>query len=665
MTTRFTRAIKRRLAIAATLLAGAVIAASDPNTAVRREFVQAYAAANFTVNPASTGLPASVLTTDSSALQAYVLYPYIQAVRLRSALQQPGRDAAALDITIQNFLQMQNGAPATRELRRAWLLDLAARQQWLLFQGNLPSTSDAELRCLAVQPQIAAEASAEQASAALNTLRDLWLSPNRLPAACNAPFEWARSRQGISPELIEQRARLVLKAGNTALARDLLAMLPAAQAEPLRQWVILIDKPQQAIDALLANPGIKVEPVALQDGWLRLARKDQDAALDRLPKLIRTRQLSDAAASPYVLSVALTLSWSRRSEALPYFARVLPADMNDSAREWQVRAALWVQDWPRVLQSIAAMPEVLRTQARWRYWQARAAEQSGDMNTARALYQTLVSNDDNYFAAMAAARLKTGYAPHAQPLPIDAAASQRIAAQPGMQRARELLAVQLRDDAGTEWTQAFATLQLGEHIAAAQLAHDWGWHDQAVALTARLGLYNDYEFLYPQPYDPEVSAAAKLSGLSTDLIYGVMRQETLFRADARSAANARGLLQLLPETARLTARKFNLPAPRADDLYNPVVNVPLGAVYLKSLIDSFDGQVVLALAAYNAGPGAAKRWQPAQALDSDIWIENIPYNETRSYVQRILWHSLVFHWLRNGKPLDTQSWLAPVSPPAA
>jgi soluble lytic murein transglycosylase len=141
-----------------------------------------------------------------------------------------------------------------------------------------------------------------------------------------------------------------------------------------------------------------------------------------------------------------------------------------------------------------------------------------------------------------------------------------------------------------------------------------------------------------------------------------MRQETLFRADAASSANARGLLQLVPETARITARKLRLPVPSADDLFNPAVNVPLGAMNLKSLIDDYAGQVTLALASYNAGPAAMRRWLPAQAMEPDIWIENIPYNETRNYVQKVLWHSLVFNWLRTGKPVDTQSWLVKVQP---
>jgi peptidoglycan lytic transglycosylase len=647
----------RPLTVVIMLMSSIVIAASDPNTAVREEFLQATAAVKV----------GSLAASDSNALQAYILYPYLQAARLQLALIQKTRDAVTLDQSIGDFLLAQGTAPVVRNLRRAWLLDLAARQEWAQFLANLPaSAGDAEQRCLAVTAQLSVVSGNTNAATMVDllggSLTSLWLNANRQPSACNPPFEWARANNIITVELIEQRARLALKSGNAALARELADMLPRDRAEPLRQWALLIEKPQQAIDALIARPHIKVESAALQDGWLRLARNDQDAALHRWSRLLRARGLDKTTGSPYALSLALALSWSRRDEALQYFARVVPADMTEQAHEWRVRAALWATDWRTVRQGIAAMPETLRAQARWRYWLARANEQLKDADAARALYEELVTRDDNYYAAMAAARLGADYAPHPQPLPENVAAMQTLSRLPAMQRVRELLAVQLRSEAEAEWSQIFATLQPGEHLAAAQLAHEWAWHDQAVATAARLGLYYDYQFLYPQPYDPEVNAAVKLSGLTADLIYGVMRQETLFRPDAQSAANARGLLQLLPDTARIVARKNNLPIPGEDDLFNPAVNVPLGAVYLKSLVDSFDGQVVLALASYNAGPNAARRWLPANAMESDVWMENIPYNETRNYVQRVLWHSLVFHWLRTDKPLDTRAWLAKVQP---
>ena len=640
-----------RFAIITLLLVTTLTAASDPDTEVRREFRQAWVSLDSAAN------------TDSAALRGYVLYPYLQAARLQHALTQAGHDSALLDQQIKAFLTAQQGLPVVRELRRSWLLDLATRQQWSEFLVHLPAdTSDVELKCWQASAMLAVAPDSEQRALLDQLIPKLWLSGNHLPAACNAPFDWGRGHGVITATLIEQRARLVLKAGDTEFARELALNLTEKQAEPIKQWAILIEKPQQAFDALIANPGIKVEDAILQDGWSRFVRKDVDAALTRFSAFIKSRGFAPEAASPYAQSLALSLSWSRRSEALGYFAQVLATDKTDQGHEWHARAALWAGDWPLVVRVISEMPESLKSQARWRYWLARAQQQMRNDSSFRALYEALVATDDNYFAAMAAARLGVRYVPHLQSLVVDSSATRQLAAQPVMQRMHELISVNLRAQASAEWNAVASTWSPEQQLAVMRLISDWGWYEQVVAVTARMGQYNDYELLYPQPYDPAVTAAARLTGLTADLIYAQMRQESLFRADAVSSANARGLLQLLPTTARSTARQFKLPVPADEDLFNPQVNVPLGAAHLKSLVDAFNGQTLLALAAYNAGSTAARRWLPARPMDSDIWMENIPYNETRTYVQRIMWHSLVFHWLRNREPLDTKAWLAQVSP---
>jgi soluble lytic murein transglycosylase len=185
---------------------------------------------------------------------------------------------------------------------------------------------------------------------------------------------------------------------------------------------------------------------------------------------------------------------------------------------------------------------------------------------------------------------------------------------------------------------------------------------QAIAAAAKLGLFNDYELLYPRPFDAEVKRAAERTGLPPALIYAIIRQESLFRADAASSADALGLMQLLPSTAQATARSAGLPPPTRSSLLQPSVNVPLGSAFLASLLDRFDDQWPLAIASYNAGPGAAQRWLAAGPVETDVWVENIPFNETRAYVQRVHWHSLVFDWLAEGKPRDTSAWLGTVRP---
>jgi soluble lytic murein transglycosylase len=150
---------------------------------------------------------------------------------------------------------------------------------------------------------------------------------------------------------------------------------------------------------------------------------------------------------------------------------------------------------------------------------------------------------------------------------------------------------------------------------------------------------------------------------SPHLLYGVLRQESLFRTDAASSAGALGIAQLTPATARETARRWKLPAPTRTDLFDPAINITLGAARVAELLERFDAAPV-ALGAYNAGETAAARWLPPRTVDSDVWIENIPFNETRAYVRRVLWHSLVYRWLETGQPQSARDWLVEIATPA-
>jgi soluble lytic murein transglycosylase len=428
---------------------------------------------------------------------------------------------------------------------------------------------------------------------------------------------------------------------------------------------MLIDKPR-TIDQYIATPAKQIDPAVLLAGWTRLARTDRDGAIARFDSLVRARDWSAREASPYALALALPLAWDRRPEALQYFALVDPADLDDNALEWQARAALWTKNWSLVSRTIASMSPTTRDVARWRYWSARAADNANTPDVARQLYRSVLL-DDNYYSAMAAARLGEEIAPRLEKLPVDRTQLRELEQLPEFVRARELYWSSLRPQAMIEWLRGFQSLSETARTQAIHLAVRWGWYDQAVATATQQRHFNDYTLLYPRPFDREVQSAARLTSLEPELIYGVLRQESLYRADAMSAAGARGLLQLIPETARHTARVWKQPRPSADDLFDPKVNVALGAAQLRMLVDRFGGQTPVALAGYNAGPNAAARWLPDAAIESDVWIENIPYNETRSYVQRVLWHSIVFAWLRSGEAQRTDAWMtriAPASPSA-
>jgi soluble lytic murein transglycosylase len=631
---------------------GATFASSadDPFKEARRAFERAYA-------QVEKGEPQR---PDSEELRTYPLYPYLQAARVQRALAGASGELGPADERAETFITYYDREPVGKSLRRTWLASLAKRKQWAKFLEHYRAEeADDALECHSFTARI----ELGRVEGLEREIAEQWLTPRSVPD-CREAFEWLRARNQLTPALIEQRVRLALGERNLGFARQIARQLPPDRQKPFLQWADLLERPRREIDELIAAPEKPVMDEALLAGWTWLARRDPDDALVRYEKLVRTRRLTPEQASRCALELAFALAWDRRPEALHYFSKVLPAHLDDYALEWQARAALWAGDWPLVSRSIAAMSGEQRSQARWRYWAARAAEQTGDAELARSLYESVLI-DDNFYSVMAAARLGQPLAPHPQPIVRNTTELAQIGQLPPVVRARELFLLGWRSLANSEWVYAIDTLPEPARAQAVHLAAEWGWHYQVIATAARLSLFNDYPLLYPTPFDREVRAASKLARVPPELIYSVMRQESLYQADAVSPAGARGLLQLLPETARRTARAWKRRRPSVDDLYEPKVNVPLGAALLRTLIDRFQGQTIVALAAYNAGPNAAARWLPGRALESDIWIENIPYNETRSYVQRILWHNLVFNWLQEGKPQRTDVWLAHIAPPDA
>jgi soluble lytic murein transglycosylase len=641
----------RRLAVvilASVSFASPAVAASDPFRDARAEFMLAYARA---AQPGA-GAP------DSEDLRTYPLYPYLQAARIRQALKTPGAAAASVDERAATFLAYYNDEPVSRSVRYAWLESLAERDRWDLFLEHYRDAYAGDaLRCQSFEGRIATG----RTDGLAKEIAVQWLTPQSVPE-CEVPFSWLRAQDALTPALIEQRVRLALSKGSTSFARQIMTQLPATKAAPLQQWAGILDNPQRGIDALIASPQTPVEPEALLAGWSQLARKDRTGAMSRFNLLVKARKLDDAAASPYALALALPLAWDRDPAALRYFAMVRAADFDEAGHEWHVRAALWAEEWKRVADVIADMPTEQRQIGRWRYWAARAAEELGDRDLAQQLYDS-VTADDNYYSVMASARLDRAVKPHPERVVADKVLLKDLSQLPAFVRSRELLQANLRREAFAEWQYGFDALDPAKRPQMIHLAADWGWFDQAVATATQLRVFNDYALLYPQPYDREVRAAAKLTDIDPDLIYGVMRQESLYRADAVSSAGAYGLLQLIPATARSTAQRWKRPRPSPGDLLTPSVSVTLGAGQLRMLLDRFGGQTAVALAGYNAGPSAAARWLPAESIDPDIWIENIPYNETRSYVQRVLWHSIVFAWLRSGDGQRTDGWLARIGSP--
>ena len=643
-----------------TSAADAGVSAQAPDAAARETYREARTAFVEALTRIESGADLPDTAAEAAeALRTYPLYPYLEAARIDKALGAAAGAGTAADAAARRFLEARGKEPVGRLVRRAWLESLARREQWRAFldEAGDDATADEALRCQMLRARIAVG----EVRGIARDVVDVWLTGRQLPLECEPVFQWLRAEGPLTDSLIEQRIVLLLESNQAAFARVIAGRLPEERAAPLLRWADLLDRPAAVLDELIEAPDTPFPDGALYAGWSKLARNAPAEALARHDALVAALDLDSAERSRYALALALGLAWDRRAEALDYFAEVEPADLDDYALGWLARAALWSGEWRLAADAIDEMSAGQRDETRWRYWAARTAERLGDRSQARELYRSILPRD-NYYAAMAAARLGEPAEPHHRPLDADENLLRQLATEPAFVRARELLYARMPWNAAPEWRDGFDALDEEDRLQAIHLAARWGWYDLAIATATGKRVFDDYELLYPSPYDDAVEAAAELTKLEAPLIYGMIRQESLYRTDAASAAGAVGLTQLRPDTARRAARRWNLPAPGYADLFVPEVNVKLGAAELRTLVDEFGGQIPVALAGYNAGPNAARRWLPEAPLDSDIWIENVPYNETRDYVQRVLWHSLVFAWLESGDARDTSGWLARIEP---
>jgi soluble lytic murein transglycosylase len=595
---------------------------------------------------------------DSRALQHYAIYSYLIAARLHRDLDRAPGDA--LDAEIDAFLKAHAGQPVSHTLRRAWLASLAERARWDWFLPRSADLTDPTLLCdrwagrLATgdTPGLAAEALAR------------WSLPQRSPRECDPVFDWLRSQGFITPERQEARARAALAADNLALARDLTVGLPAERAQPLLLWLQLLDAPKSSLDLLAMTPTLSVEPDALLAGFTRLSYSDAASASLMVPLLLARPELSAAQRDRLRRAAALGAAFSREPDAVAQFEGIEAAASDTLLQEWRVRAALWSGDYGKASNWIAAMPAALATQPRWRYWQARVVAALSGADAAAPLFAAIAGSRD-YFGYLAADRLHQSYDLNMHASSDDPRLQAALAAEPALIRAHALFDCDLADDAQLEWNAALGGAGTALKVQAARLAARWGWYAQSIMTLAQTNEWDDVVLRYPRPYASLISRASRLTQVPPDWILAVMRQESLFRKDALSRADARGLMQMQPATAIAVARRWHWPRPGHDELFDPDTAVPLGAAYVRELLDRYDNQLELTLAAYNAGPVSVARWLPSKEVDADIWIENIPYAETRAYVQHVLEHIVAFAAVRDAELPRLSALLLPVGPAAA
>ena len=336
-------------------------------------------------------------------------------------------------------------------------------------------------------------------------------------------------------------------------------------------------------------------------------------------------------------------------QALTWLAGVSADATDDTLHLWRVRAALRLGDWEAAQRFIAGLTEEQQREPQWRYWSARVLEAAGQKADAQRLYAAL-ARSRGYYGFLAADHLGEDYS--MQHVAIDANPEEVSAmlARPGIQLAQELYAAGQTVDARRQWNWTIRHMSNRELQVAAVIARQWGWHDRAILTVGRSRNLDDIELRFPLLYRESIETNASRSGIDPSWVYGVVRQESAFMTDARSHAGALGLMQLMPTTGRLTGRRVGIRAYSKGAILNVENNLRLGVAYLKEVLDRNRGHQALATASYNAGPHRVTNWMPEQPLDADIWIETIPFNETREYVKNVLSYSAIYDHRLGQKP---------------
>ncbi|SDZ29975.1 transglycosylase SLT domain-containing protein [Pseudomonas sp. NFIX28] len=569
----------------------------------------------------------------SQVLADYPLEPYLAYDELTARLK------TASNAEIEKFLREHGDLPQANWMKLRWLRWLAERGDWATFVKYYdPKLNFTELDCLNAQYQLGHNLKAEGYAAT----DKLWLSGKSLPATCDALFaQWAAEGQ-LTEQKRWQRAKLAAEARNYPLANSLVKSMTTLAPQG-RLLVDVAQKPELLSQPSRFTPASEAMSDVVGLGLRRLARQDPDRALALLDGYASSMHFSRDEKVAIAREIGLTLARRFDSRGLEVMTKYDPELRDNTVSEWRLRLLLRLARWEDAYQLTRKLPQDLATTNRWRYWQARSLELAEPKNPqVQSLYKGL-ANERDFYGFLAADRTQLPYQLNNKPLVLSQQVINKVRNTPGVRRALEFHARGQIVDGRREWYHVSRHFNRDEMVAQAKLAYDLKWYFPAIRTISQAKYWDDLDIRFPMAHRDTLVREAKVRGLHSSWVFAITRQESAFMADARSGVGAAGLMQLMPGTAKETARKFSIPLASPQQVLDPDKNIQLGAAYLSQVHSQFNGNRVLASAAYNAGPGRVRQWlRGADHLSFDVWVESIPFDETRQYVQNVLSYSVIY-----------------------
>ncbi len=566
-------------------------------------------------------------------LNHYPLLPYLDYYQLAF------RPGAADYNDVTRFIRQHGDTPQSNRLERSYLTYLAQSQQWSQFLRFYPAKPNStDLLCMHYQARYYTGHKSE----ALQEAGKLWLTGQSRPDACDPLFQLWQQAGLRTQEKIWQRMNLAFEAQNPNLIRHLGAQLGGSLKSYGDQMIALFEQPARVMNPVYFTTAPQSRQL-LSLGLARYANEQPEPTLRQLGEMKRRFGLNQAEVARVERAAARRLLLDRSTAQRSWLDATLVRMKDAELVELRARLAIWEQDWRGLEGWVKRMPMALQKEDRWRYWLARSLEVQGRQKPARELYLE-TANLRGFYGFMAAQRTGVPYRIKNQSVghkvPDWRTASSRW---PFLVRVRELLAMNEITAARSEWIHNMDRNPVAQRLEFGHIALNQGWHELAILSSIRAEAWDAIDLRFPLPLKRTFSQMAQERTMNTSLLYAISRQESALYPLAQSPVGARGLMQLMPATARETASKLGVPYRNEQQLFDPAMNIRLGSAYLKRLLDVYDGNRILAAAAYNAGPGRVKRWREQSTnKPMDVWVESIPYRETRNYVQNVLSFDLIY-----------------------
>jgi len=594
------------------------------------------------------------------ALEPLAMY---WAMRPRLETASPFEIRAALDRMAGTYWEDR--------LRNDWLLLLGKARNWADFEAELPKfrmQDDRQVRCYGLMLDAAAGRVAADAAAV--QVQTNWLAQREAEDGCTTAAQSLLASGHLKPEAVWQRARLAMDSNRPRVASQAVALLDPERASTVDQ--IASDPSRYLDDKITAIRPRTKELVTL--AIIRLAANDPAAAAVEADHVRWKTQLTKEERSWIWGVIGKRSAQKLQTEALSYFANGEDRFMHDEHLAWKARAGMRAGAWGHVRDAVAAMSEAQRNDPAWVYWKGRAVQALklpdplAATAQANALFESIAAPRGFYemLAMEALGRPITVPAAPEALSPDEIAGAQT---NPGLRRALIAMKLGLRSEGVREWNYTVGLHTPGglperELLAAAELACRHELWDRCINTSERTPQALDHAQRFPMPHRESVVPRAREIGLDPAYVYGLIRQESRFITDARSGVGASGLMQVMPATARWTARKIGLTDFKPGQINDRDINIQIGTAYLKFALDDFEGSLPLAAAAYNAGPGRSRAWRNGPTVAGEVWAENIPFEETRDYVKRVLANTTHYAAIISGQPQSLRARLGTVGPRA-